>query len=134
MSNDLLVIGQVIKGAGGGTALGFPTANLQLTNPSSRPPNGVYACQAYLLPMSQPYLAILHVGPRPTFPGLPPSVEVHLIDFPYQKLYGQKLGVSDLRYIRNIIKFPSALELIQALKHDIFKATQIFSSYDQSAN
>jgi riboflavin kinase/FMN adenylyltransferase len=134
MLNDSLIVGLVIKGEGRGTSLGFPTANLQLANPSSRPLNGVYACQAYLLPESQPYLAILHVGPRPTFPDLPPSVEVHLIDFPYQQLYGQKISLSDLKYIRNIRKFPSALELIQALKQDSLTAAQIFSSYDQSAH
>lgn len=134
MLNDSSIIGLVIKGEGKGTSFGFPTANLLLTNPSSRPASGVYACQAYLLPGSQPYLAILHVGPRPTFPGLPPSVEVHLINFPYQKLYGRKLRLSDLRYIRNIKKFASALELIQALKQDSLKATQLFSSYDQSAH
>ena len=131
MSNDSLIIGQVIKGAGGGTALGFPTANLQLASPSARPPDGVYACLALIIPQSRLYLALLHVGPRPTFPDLPSSVEVHLIDFPYQKLYGEKLSLSNLCYIRKIKKFPSSLELIQALKQDSHKAAQLFSSYDQ---
>ena len=72
--------GKVVTGDGRGHELGFPTANLLLDSHKHKPLDGVYACLARVEHDPTIYKAVLHVGPRPTFPGSMPTVEVHLMD------------------------------------------------------
>jgi len=124
--------GLVTPGDGRGTNLGFPTANLKLAKDHPHLCAGIYACFAQILPATKKYHATLHIGPRPTFSGASPSVEVYLIDFPYQKLYGKKLYLSKFKFIRSIKKFNSSQDLVQAIKQDVTKAKQILFTDDQT--
>ena len=66
----------VVRGAGHGRKLGFPTANLDVGNPEKLVPHeGIYAVRAAMRDRFAD--GVLHLGPRPTFAGLPPSVELH---------------------------------------------------------
>lgn len=121
------MIGLVVHGDGRGTKMGFPTANLELHKESQKPADGVYACLANILPDDNVYKVVLHVGPRPTFKDALATVEVHLIGFPYCKLYGSEIKVFSLVYIREIKKFSSAEDLVLALTKDIKKAQQLLS-------
>ncbi|MEK7499843.1 MAG: riboflavin synthase, partial [Patescibacteria group bacterium] len=73
--------GTAQKGDGRGTSLGFPTANITLSDPSITLPIGVFAARAMIANDPTIYAAALHSGPRPTFPGASNSVELHLINF-----------------------------------------------------
>ena len=60
---------------------------------------------------------VLHLGPRPTFPGLAPSIELHLFDFTGD-LYGTRLRIDLIARIRDVARFSSARSLIEAMGRD----------------
>jgi riboflavin kinase/FMN adenylyltransferase len=105
------VEGEVVRGAGRGRTLGFPTANVKPDHPLALPP-GVYACQA--LVGAERYDAVLNLGVRPTFGETELLVEAHLLDFSGD-LYGRRLRLAFLRRLREERKFPD----IEALRRQI---------------
>lgn len=108
--------GTVVRGAGAGRRLGFPTANLQLDSADKLVPHeGIYAVRAAL---NDRYgKGVLHLGPRPTFPGLPASIELHLFDFDGD-LYGSRIRVDLVARIRDVARFDSARSLVSAMARD----------------
>src|SRR5690606_21613114 len=67
--------GPVVEGMKQGRALGFPTANIHIHNEAKLlPREGIYAVYGQLAGERVP--GLLHLGPRPTFPGFPASVEL----------------------------------------------------------
>jgi len=58
------------------------------------------------------------VGPRPTFAGAVPTVEVHILDFPDRDLYDTMISFQPAVRLRDIMKFASADELQEALARD----------------
>jgi riboflavin kinase / FMN adenylyltransferase len=103
--------GEVVRGAGRGRTLGFPTANVKTERPLGLPV-GVYVCR--LLVGARQHLAVVNVGYRPTFGETDLSVEAHVLDFAGD-LYGQTVTLTFLRRLREERKFPS----IDALKEQI---------------
>jgi riboflavin kinase/FMN adenylyltransferase len=98
--------------------LGFPTANLSLGN-YIRPPYGVYAARVLLAGARKD--AIVNIGVRPTWGVLQECCEVHIFDFD-KNLYGKKIAVELLNYLRTEKKF-STPELLQAqISEDCIKA------------
>ena len=122
--------GQVVHGQQIGRRLGFPTANLCLTDPCKLIPKaGVYAVKVTILSSSNllppssfllpPSTALMNIGTRPTFDGHEQTLEVHLLDFSGD-LYGQQLTVSFMARIRDEQHFdsPEALARQMALDRD----------------
>jgi riboflavin kinase / FMN adenylyltransferase len=108
--------GPVIHGVQRGRKLGYPTANLQVAESDKLLPlEGVYAVHAWVGGERVP--ALMHLGPRPTFRGLPPTVEVHLLDWTGD-LYGYEVRVDLCRRLREVRPFASAAELIEQMKLD----------------
>jgi riboflavin kinase/FMN adenylyltransferase len=123
--------GLVVPGDGLGRELGFPTANLQVAEADKLlPAEGIYAVQVHLAGQ-QPLRGLLHMGPRPTFGGARPTVEVHLLDF-QGNLYGQWLRVALCARIRGVERFADAAELITAMRRDVAAALTLFQA-QQSA-
>lgn len=117
--------GVVVRGEGRGRALGFPTANLQVESTDKLlPPPGVYAARGVL--RSGTHHGALHVGPRPTFQGSPPSVELHLLDFEGD-LYGDMVRVDLIRQLRPIRPFGSIEGLVAQMKLDVEEARRILA-------
>lgn len=115
--------GTVVRGEGAGRKLGFPTANLAL-RPGHKlvPHEGIYAVRAAL---RDRYVdGVLHLGPRPTFPGLPPSIELHLFDFD-DDIYGRRVRVDFHARIRDIAKFANVKQLIAAMGADCDRAREL---------
>lgn len=119
------LFGIVIQGDKRGTALGFPTANIELDADSQRPPEGIYACRAMVENDPTIYAGALHVGPRPTFEGASASVELHIINFVSKDLYGLTIRFTVVEKIRDIEKFESPKTLAAAISQDVAKATAI---------
>lgn len=120
------VTGTVVRGAGQGRALGVPTANIALPDPEKLVPrSGIYAVRATA--RDQTHDGVLHVGPRPTFPGLPPSIEVHILDFDAE-LYGETVTVAFCDRIRDVLAFDSPDALVRAMREDIDAARRILGS------
>lgn len=103
---------KVITGRGRGGKIGFPTANLALTNlPFAY---GVYSAKVKLNRKS--YQALLHYGPRKTF-GQPVSLEAHIINL-NKSIYGRTLEVEVGRKIRGVKKFSGVAALKKQIKKD----------------
>jgi riboflavin kinase/FMN adenylyltransferase len=112
--------GEVVRGAGRGRTLGFPTANVRTGRPLPLPP-GVYACQALLGPDRYP--AVVNVGVRPTFGETELLVEAHLLDFSGD-LYGRRLRLAFLRRLREERKFPDVESLRRQIAQDVAAARE----------
>jgi riboflavin kinase/FMN adenylyltransferase len=119
-------LGKVVRGEGRGRGLGFPTANLLVDAPDKLlPPSGIYAVWANL--PTGVFPGALHIGPRPTFPGSPPSVELYLIDFTGD-LYGEELRVDLIRRLRGVEAFGSAEALVEQMEQDVAEATAVLDA------
>lgn len=118
--------GTVVRGEGTWRRLGFPTANLQLDHEDKLlPQEGIYAVRAELHGRRQD--GVLHLGPRPTFPGLAPTIELHLFDFEGD-LYGERIHVEFVARIRDVARFESVDALIDAMARDCQAARTLLSS------
>lgn len=111
--------GIVVRGEGRGKALGFPTANIKLDPSSVFTEEGIFACRVLLENDPTLYAGALHAGPRPTFPDSPSSVEIHLLHFPDQDIYGQQIRFTVIEKIRDTKKFESLKDLTSAITKDV---------------
>ncbi len=119
------VIGEVARGAQRGRELGFPTANLELaSNCTLR--HGIYAVRLQRADGTI-HDGVASYGRRPTFDNGPPLLEAFLFDFS-NDLYGERVAVSLLGWIRAEARFPSADALIAAMKVDCEAARAILAS------
>jgi riboflavin kinase / FMN adenylyltransferase len=108
--------GVVVRGERKGRELGFPTANLEVSDAEKMlPREGVYAAWGWV--RGARVGGLLHLGPRPTFPGFAPTVELHLLDFGGD-LYGEHLRVDVVDRIRGVAPFASADALVRAMRED----------------
>lgn len=101
--------GRVVHGDARGRLLGFPTANILVSDPA--PLVGVFAVTATRCD-GRSYPGIANVGRRPTVGGGRVLLEVYLLDFAGD-LYGEVLTISFLERLREECKFPS-LEALRA--------------------
>lgn len=108
----------VVRGEGRGAGLGFPTANLEVdTVRKLVPAAGIYAVRVSGGGLEGAPGA-LHLGPRPTFAGSPPSMEVFLLDWSGD-LYGRRLRVDFIDRIRGVERFDSAEALVARMHQDV---------------
>jgi riboflavin kinase/FMN adenylyltransferase len=115
--------GLVVRGEGRGKTLGFPTANLAITSSGKLvPPPGIYAVRGILRRGTHP--GALHVGPRPTFRGSPPTIELHLMDFDGD-IYGEEVRVDFVRYLREVRPFATVEALVGQIREDVELARRI---------
>ena len=111
----LVIEGVVIGGNRLGRKLGFPTANIALTE-NSVVENGVYASRVYL-ESGEFYAAMTNVGVRPSVDGSKRLLETHLFGFE-GLLYGLTLRVELYDKIRDEKKFSSVDELREQIEKD----------------
>ncbi|MDQ3308980.1 MAG: bifunctional riboflavin kinase/FAD synthetase [Gemmatimonadota bacterium] len=108
--------GPVVRGAQRGRELGFPTANIAVEESEKLlPREGVYAVRGVVDGERIP--GLLHLGPRPTFRGSPPTVELHLLNWAGD-LYGKQVRVEFCAWLREILPFASAAALVQQMERD----------------
>ncbi|MFP3948035.1 MAG: bifunctional riboflavin kinase/FAD synthetase [Longimicrobiales bacterium] len=120
--------GVVVRGEGRGHDLGFPTANLEVLGGDKLvPPAGIYAVRGVLRGGSVD--GALHIGPRPTFRGSPPTVELHLMDFEGD-LYGEIVRVDFVKRLREVRPFASAGDLIEQMGADVEEARRVLAGGD----
>ena len=115
------ITGEVVRGAGRGRGLGFPTANVQ----SERPllvPAGVYACRARVGDRAAP--AVVNIGVRPTFGETVLAVEAHLLDFSGD-LYGSRVTLAFVERLRSEQKFPNVDALLAQIAADVEHARRV---------
>jgi riboflavin kinase/FMN adenylyltransferase len=106
--------GLVIHGEKRGRGLGYPTANIRLDR-SCGLKHGIYAVRAGL--EDQRFEGVASFGRRPTFDNGTPLLEVFLFDFDGD-LYGKRLDVAFIGFIRDELKFDSIDALIRQMDDD----------------
>jgi riboflavin kinase/FMN adenylyltransferase len=116
------VRGRVSAGAGRGTSLGFPTANLEALD-TLIPGDGVYAVQAYVDGLDRPRPAACHIGPNATFGERARTVEVHLLDFEGD-LYGRMLEIDFIQRLRATRTFACTDDLLEQIHADVARARE----------
>jgi riboflavin kinase / FMN adenylyltransferase len=106
--------GSVIAGDKRGRALGFPTANMRL-DPACGLKHGIYAVRVGV--GGRRLDAVASFGRRPMFDDGVPLLEVFLFDFDGD-LYGQRLDVAFIAWIRQEIRFDSIEALVRQMHED----------------
>jgi riboflavin kinase/FMN adenylyltransferase len=118
--------GIVIQGQQLGRTIGFPTANLEITEQKLLPRQGVYS--VWLEVDGDRQAGVMNIGQRPTVGGLQQTVEVHLLDWAGD-LYGRSLTVDLHDFLRPEQKFDSLDALKQQIHADCDRARrQLFQS------
>lgn len=119
-ANELLgyeyrISGQVVHGEHLGSTLGFPTANILPGIQKHLPAFGVYLSRTVIDGAS--YGSITNIGKKPTIAGeRPAGAETYIYDLD-ENLYGKKIEVHFLDFMRPEMKFSGVDELkIQVLK------------------
>jgi riboflavin kinase/FMN adenylyltransferase len=131
-AGDLLVVqdllgrpfslrGVVVEGDKRGRTIGFPTANLAISEQHILPANGVYVCTTTIA--GQPYGAVTNIGVRPTFSGLARRVETYVLDFSGD-LYGETLTVAFHQRLRAEQKFDGIAALVAQITNDVGSARE----------
>ncbi len=123
LGRDFEIEGRVIKGENRGHGIGFPTANISL-GPYLRPADGVYAVRAKIGSDDQWREGVANIGVRPTFGGETVVLEVFLFDFDGD-LYGRRLRVRLIDYLRREKKFDGIDDLKAQIALDVTKAQEI---------
>jgi riboflavin kinase/FMN adenylyltransferase len=116
--------GEVIRGAGRGRTINFPTANIDYPQQKATPSNGIYACWAHL--GGEKFMAATNIGFNPTFTPdrQTPSLEAYLLDFD-RDIYGQQVKLEFVSRIRNELKFNSVEALIWKIQEDVDKTREL---------
>lgn len=115
------VSGVVEAGKQVGRTLGFPTANLCVSQQKILPARGVYAVQVETEDGTL-HQGMACIGSRPTLDdGRDVTVEVHIFDYEGD-LYGQTLTIRFLAFLREERKFASLDELRLQLQQDASQA------------
>jgi riboflavin kinase/FMN adenylyltransferase len=122
--------GVVVRGEGRGRGLGFPTANLRVSERDKLiPPQGIYAVRGVL--KAGTYAGALHLGPRPTFKGSPPAIELHLLDFDGD-IYGEDVRVDFISHLRAIEPFSTVAALVEQIRTDVDAARRAVAEWTLS--
>ena len=120
--------GEVVTGAGRGTGLGFPTANLKIGPEYALPPDGVYAGWAHI--NGKAYQSMANIGKNPTFGDLERTVEAYLINY-RGNLYGREMKLDIVARLRNEKKFDTVEDLKKQVAEDVKQGEIILSSMSE---
>lgn len=119
------ISGTVKKGKQIGRTIGFPTLNISLPEDKLSLQNGVYKTKVFV--KETWYDAITNVGCRPTVTDNPQIfVESYLYDFD-GILYGEKIEVYFVEFMRKEMKFDSLSGLKEQLQKDLEAGRKIRS-------
>ena len=114
------VEGVIKKGRQLGKTIGFPTCNIEMQNYIIAK-LGVYAVKLNLVPNKKYYKGIANLGIRPTFNQKKILLEVNIFNF-NKKIYGKRIRVEFVKFIRGEKKFENINNLKKQIKIDIKKA------------
>lgn len=120
--------GPVIHGDKRGKGLGFPTANMSISDLHA-PRFGVYAVKVDVLggPHAGSYDGAASIGVRPMFGANLPNLETHIFDFDGD-LYDTHLSVALVEYLRPEMKFADLDALVAQMTADCDRARGILAA------
>lgn len=121
-----LLTGTVVKGKEIGRTIGFPTANIEITEDYKLvPPIGIYVVSSII--DGKNVFGMMSIGTNPTVGGTTRTIEVNYLDYEGD-LYGKELRISLYGKIRDEQKFPS----LDALKEQLVKDGQATRTFFQN--
>ena len=112
----------------GGKLLGFPTANLCISEEDLCPKRGVYVTQ--VIYDGKQYGGVSNIGYNPTFGDTALVAETHIFDF-NADIYGKPLKINLLRHLRGEITFSGPEELSRQIRKDIEVAQKVLAQERQ---
>jgi riboflavin kinase/FMN adenylyltransferase len=120
--------GHVVRGAGLGRTLGWPTANIRLGRRAA-PVSGILAVRVHGAGAS-PLPGVASLGVRPTVTGDgEPLLEAHLFDFDGD-LYGRRIEVEFVAKLRDEERFPDLAAMVRQIERDALAARAILEQAD----
>ncbi|WP_127715256.1 bifunctional riboflavin kinase/FAD synthetase [Halobacteriovorax sp. HLS] len=126
LGREFFLSGTVVKGAGRGRQIGFPTANIEYNDERITPAFGVYITTVEVRGMI--YHSITNIGINPTFNETNlKTVETNIFDFS-EDIYGEELKVKFHKRVRDEKKFSSVNELVEQISNDVSHAKAYFKS------
>ena len=130
LGHNHFIMSEVSEGARLGRRMGFPTINQSLSEKLCIPKFGVYAATAEVDGKS--FAAVTNIGVRPTVAeGEAPRAETHIIGFSGD-LYGKKVKVELVKFLRGEVKFSSVEELKKQIACDTELAkNEIAQNYER---
>lgn len=125
-----LTKGHVVHGEKRGRKLGFPTANIEVSDDYIFPASGVYAVRIKI--SGKWYKGVCNVGYKPTFheekPKYP-TVEVHALEFSGD-IYGNQVSVEWHTRLRSEHKFSGLEALVAQIETDKQNAIAYFAKLE----
>lgn len=117
--------GEIVKGNNLGEKIGFPTANLSIKESYKLlPKTGSYIVKSEL--ENQTVYGMMNIGYNPTVKGKKRTIEIHFFDF-NKDLYGKKIQIDVLKFLRDEQKFDSVEVLKKQLVNDRQKSLKIIA-------
>ena len=126
LGRPFALTGQIVRGAGRGASILFPTLNLA-PEQELLPKVGVYATETRL--EGKTYRSATNVGFRPTFDGTLLGVETHLFDFSRELTQG-RLELRFWERLRDEKKFSGPAELRAQIAADLREVREYFRRRD----
>lgn len=121
------LVGPVVHGEKRGRKIGYPTANIQVSENATVPSDGVYA--GWLSVGNQRWPAAISIGTNPTFEGVRSrQIEAYALDQENLDLYDQIAKVEFGWRLRDTIKFSGLDPLLAQMKIDCDKARELTRS------
>lgn len=108
----------------GGPEVGYPTANLHISEEDLVPQCGVYVCQVICDEIC--YGGVINIGYNPTFGEKKLVAETHIFDFE-RNIYGKPIKVNFLKYLRGEEKFEGAPQLTEQIAKDVLAARDVLA-------
>jgi len=126
MGRPYALEGRIGSGAGRGTGLGYPTANLEIHPAKLLPAPGIYISYNDL-GGGERQPGITYIGSASTFGPGPTRVEVHLLDFS-GSLRGRHLKTMLISQLRADEVFSSPADLVKAMEKDLQRARAFWAA------
>ncbi len=126
------VSGVVKEGSKIGKTMGYPTANLEITDKYCNVKNGVYVVKVDI--ENSFYLGIANYGYNPSFNKISkPRLEVHIFDL-NENLYGKVMSVEFIEFIRDEKVFNSKEDFIKQLQIDCKYCLDNYGGKDETTS
>ena len=120
--------GKIVRGAGIGKELGFPTANIEVSDQILVPRDGIYATFATLANSKGKYMSVTSIGNRPTFDDNLHSVETFILGL-QSDIYGSILKLEFVSWLRDQVKYVNIEDLKDQIDKDVQIAKEILEKY-----
>ncbi len=128
--------GKIVEGNKLGRTLGFPTANIAISDENKLVPgNGIYVASVKIksnesepgFEFSSSHNGMMSIGVRPTIGGSNVVIEVNILDFD-KDIYNKIIRVYVKKYLREEVKFNGLEELKIQMEKDKINTLQFLSN------